>query len=346
MTQDASPTASATTAQNRPSPATVVTFGEAMLRLAAPDHQRLEQVTSLDVTVGGAELNVAAGVSRLGLASRWVSRLPDSPLGRMIRNRAREFGVDVSFVSTDPAARAGLYFLEPGASPRASAVLYDRAGSAFSRLVPEEIDWKAALAGASLFHTTGITPALSDAAAQAVRDALTAARAGGIAVSYDLNYRAKLWSEERARAVQEPLMAGVDVLITTEEDTRRVFGITGSDYRDVARKLVDRFGFKIVTITLRGDVSVLRNTWTAIAHADGVDYDDRTYDIEIIDRVGGGDAYAAGFLYGWLTRDVAAGVRYGNAFSSIQQTLPGDLAWVTLAEVEAQLSGAGLRIAR
>lgn len=331
---------------DRPRPGMVVTFGEAMLRLAAPDHQRLEQASSLAVTVGGAELNVAAGVSRLGLAARWVSRIPEGPLGRMIRNRAREFGVDVTFVSWDPAARAGLYFLEPGASPRASAVLYDRAGSAFSKIPPEEVDWTAALAGASLFHTTGITPALSDAAAQAVRDALAAARAGGIPVSYDLNYRARLWSEDRAQAVQGPLMANVDVLITTEEDVRRVFGITGSDYHEVAQKLVDRFGFKVVTITLRGDTSVLRNTWTAIAHADGVDYDDRTYDIEIVDRVGGGDAYAAGFIYGWLTRDVQAGVRYGNAFSALQQTVPGDLAWVTLAEVEAQLSGVGLRIAR
>lgn len=331
---------------NREIAGPVVTFGEAMIRLAAPGHQRLEQVTSLEVTVGGAELNVAAGVSRLGLASRWVSRLADNPLGRMIRNKAREFGVDVGFVSWDPAARAGLYFLEAGASPRASAVLYDRAGSAFSRLVPEEIDWVAALSGASALHTTGITPALSDAAATAVGDAFRTARAAGVPITYDLNYRAKLWSEERARAVQEPLMADVDVLITTEEDTRRVFGITGSDYHDVARQLVGRFGFKVVTITLRGDTSVLRNTWTAIAHADGIDYDDRTYEIEIVDRVGGGDAYAAGFLYGWLTGDVATGVRYGNAFSAVQQTVPGDLAVVTRAEVEAQLSGAGLRIAR
>jgi 2-dehydro-3-deoxygluconokinase len=324
----------------------IVTFGEAMIRLAAPNHQRLEQVTSLEVTVGGAELNVASGVSRLGLSARWVSRLPDNPLGRMIRNRAREFGVDVTFVTWDPSARAGLYFLEPGASPRASAVLYDRAGSAISRLDPASIDWQAALAGASAFHTSGITPALSEGCATATGDALAAAHAAGVPVSYDLNYRAKLWSEARAREVQEPLMANVDVLITTEEDTRRVFGITGADYREVARKLADRFGFKVVTITLRGDTSVLRNTWTAIAYADGVDYDDRTYDIEVVDRVGGGDAYAAGFLYGWLTHDVAGGVRYGNALSALQQSVPGDLAWVTLAEVEAQLSGAGLRIAR
>lgn len=341
----ATPTASKTGPGPVP-PGTVVTFGEAMIRLAAPGHQRLEQVTSLEVTVGGAELNVAAGVSRLGLLARWVSRLPDNPLGRMIRNRAREFGVDVSFVSWDQKARAGLYFLEAGASPRPSSVLYDRAGSAISQIVPDELDWPAALAGASVFHTTGITPALSDACAVAVRDAFKAARTAGVAITYDLNYRARLWSEEQARAVQVPLMEDVDVLITTEEDTKRVFGITGADYREVARKLVDRFGFKVVTITLRGDTSVLRNTWTAIALADGVDYDDRTYDVEIVDRVGGGDAYVAGFLYGWLTGDVARGVQYGNAFSALQQTVPGDLAWVTLAEVEARLAGVGLRIAR
>lgn len=328
------------------SPGTVVTFGEAMIRLAAPAHQRLEQVTSLEVTVGGAELNVAAGVSRLGLPARWVSRLADNPLGRMTRNKAREFGVDTSFVSWDPKARAGLYFLEAGASPRASAVLYDRAESAFAHLDPAAIDWAAALSGAGLFHTTGITPALSDASAVATADAMRAAKAAGIPVSYDLNYRAKLWSEDKARAIQEPLMASVDILITTEEDTRRVFGITGADYTEVAHRLADRFGFKVVTITLRGDVSVLRNTWTSIAYAGGTDYDDRTYDIEIVDRVGGGDAYAAGFVYGWLTGDVAKGVRYGNAFSAVQQTVPGDLAWITPAEVEAQLSGAGLRIAR
>lgn len=333
---------------NRATAGHVVTFGEAMIRLATPAHRRLEQATSLEVTVGGAELNVAAGVSRLGLPARWVSRVPDNPLGRMIRNKAREFGVDTSYVTFDQAGtgRAGLYFLEAGASPRASTVLYDRAGSSISQVVPQELDWSTILTGASLFHTTGITPALSDNAARAVGDAFRAARACGVPVSYDLNYRARLWSEERARAVQEPLMADVDVLITTEEDTRRVFGISGADYGEVARKLTDRFGFKIVTITLRGDTSVLRNTWTAIAHADGTDYDDRTYDIEVVDRVGGGDAYAAGFIYGWLTGDVAKGVRYGNAFSAIQQTVPGDLAYVTLAEVEAQLSGASLRIAR
>jgi 2-dehydro-3-deoxygluconokinase len=138
--------------------------------------------------------------------------------------------------------------------------------------------------------------------------------------SYDLNYWAKLWSPERAREVQEPLMRLVDVLITTEEDTKTVFGITGTDYREVARRLAEAYGFKVVTITLRGDTSVLRNSWTSIAYADGAIVDDRTYDIELMDRIGGGDAYAAGFLYGLLTADVPAAVRYGNAFSALKQT--------------------------
>lgn len=324
----------------------LVTFGEAMIRLAAPGQRRLEQASSLEITVGGAELNVAAGVSRLGLSAAWVSCLPDNPLGRMARNRAREFGVDTSHVAWDRAGRMGLYFVEYGASPRASGVLYDRAGSSISELRDVAFDWEAILAGRRAYHTTGITTALSDRTAEQVRASLTVARANGLLTSYDLNYRGKLWSPDLARATQEPLMGLVDVLITTEEDTEVVFGITGADYREVAQKLADRFGFKIVTITLRGDTSVLRNTWTAIAYADGVVVDDRTYDIELVDRIGGGDAYAAGFLHGLLTGDVAKGVRQGNAFSALKQTSWGDFNYATLGEVEAQMKGAGLRIVR
>ena len=326
--------------------ADVVTFGEAMVRLSAPNNRRLEQVQSLDTTVGGAELNVAAGVSRLGLPAAWVSCLPDNSLGRMAANRAREFGVDVSHVAWDRTGRMGLYFVEYGASPRASSVIYDRAGSAFATRQGEGYDWALILRGARAYHTTGITPALSDQLATEVQASLTAARASGILTSYDLNYRAKLWSPERAQLIQRPLMSLVDVLITTEEDTKTVFGITGTDYRDVARRLADEFGFKIVTITLRGDTSVLRNTWTAIAYAGGQIVDDRTYEIELIDRIGGGDAYSAGFIYGLLTGDVAKGVAYGNAYSALKQTSWGDLNYATLNEVQAQLRGAGSRIVR
>ncbi len=326
--------------------ADVTTFGEAMIRLAPPGQRRLEQATSLDLTVGGAELNVATGVSRLGLTAAWVSSLPDNPLGRLVRNEARSFGVDVSHVQWSASARMGLFFVEYGASPRPSTVLYDRANSAFTQLSASAFDWPAILAGGRAFHTTGIAAALGPGPAAAVHDALRAARACGLLTSYDLNYRAKLWNPERARAAQEPLMALVDVLVTTEEDAGTVFGITGRDYHDVAKELADRYGFKIVTITLRGDLSVLRNTWTAIAYADGVIVDDRTYEVELVDRVGGGDAYAAGFLYGLLTGDVEKGVRYGNAFSALKQASWEDFNYSTRAEVEALLLGAGTRIVR
>lgn len=324
----------------------VVAFGEAMIRLAPPGHLRLEQATNLEMTVGGAELSVAAGVARLGLQTAWVSCLPDNPLGRMARNKAREFGVDTSYIAWDPGGRMGLYFVEYGASPRPSSVLYDRNPSAISDL-RASFDWDAILDGARAFHTTGITTALSARTAEQVATSLRAARAKGALTSYDLNFRSKLWSNERAREIQEPLMGLVDVLITTEEDVSTVFGIKGTGYREVARELAERFGFKVVTITLRGDTSVLRNTWTAIAYADGAFYEDRTYDIEIVDRVGGGDAYAAGFLYGVLTGDASKGVRYGNAFSALKQSSWSDINWATLSEVEAQVAGTGdLRIVR
>lgn len=324
----------------------VVTFGEAMIRLSPPLFRRLEQATSLDVAVGGAELNVAAGVSRLGMSSTWVSCLPENALGRMARNKARELGVDTSWLAWDPDGRMGLYFVEYGSSPRPSTVTYDRANSSISRLAGVEFPWQSILAGARLFHTTGVTAALSDRAADQVRVSMETAHGLGVLVSYDLNYRARLWTEDKARAVQEPLMGSVDILIATEEDTRRVFGIEGTDYAEVARKLAERFGIKVVTITLRGDHSVLRNGWTAIAYADNAIIRDKTYEVEIVDRVGGGDAYAAGFAYGLLRADVATGVRYGNAFSALKQTMWSDFSWATLGEVEALLAGAGLRIVR
>lgn len=324
----------------------VVTFGEAMIRLSPPLFRRLEQANTLDVAVGGAELNVAVGVSRLGLSSAWVSCLPTNALGRMAHNKARELGVDTRWVAWDPNGRMGLYFVEYGSSPRPSSVTYDRSHSAISRLDGVDFPWESILANARLFHTTGITTALSDQAADQVGIAMETAHRLGALVTYDLNYRARLWSEAKARAVQEPLMGSVDVLITTEEDVRRVFGIEGTDYEEVARRLADRFGFKIVTITLRGDLSVLRNQWTAIAYSDGQVIRDRSYEIEIVDRVGGGDAYAAGFAYGLLTHDADAAVRYGNAFSALKQTIWSDFCWATLGEVEALLAGSGLRIVR
>jgi 2-dehydro-3-deoxygluconokinase len=324
----------------------VVTFGECMLRLSPPDFQRLEQATQLNITVGGSELNVAAGVARLGLSSTWVSRLPENPLGRMVRNKAREMGVDTSHLLWTKEDRLGLYFVEYGASPRASSVLYDRGMSAIACIQPGEVRWKAVFEGCRLFHVSGITPALSDSAAEVTAEAISAAKACGALVSYDLNYRAKLWSQEKARQVQTPFMDDVDILITTEEDTERVFGITGDDYRQVARKLADEFEIDVVAITLRGTPSVWRNTWSALAYSNGTYYDDGEYEIEVVDRVGSGDTFSAGFLFGLLTQDVARGVKVGNAFAALKHSSWGDFNWTTLEETEALIKGAGLRIVR
>ncbi len=325
----------------------VVTFGEAMVRLSPPHFQRLEQARSLDLNAGGAELNVAVGVTRFGLKSAWISKLPKNGLGYLIRDRAQEFGVDCSHIVWSDKGRAGIYFVEFGASPRASSVLYDRAHSAISMIQPGEVDWGKVFDGSKHFHMSGITPALSASAAEASVEALKAAKKAGCSVSYDLNYRKKLWTPADAKKIQEPMMEDVDILITTEEDTNVVFGIKEKDYEAVAGKLAKTFEFKIVAITLREDLSVWRNNWTAIAYCDGKVFKDRKYEVEIVDRVGAGDSFTAGFLYGWLSdKDIQKGVQYGNAFAALKHTIPGDLNWSTLEEVEAQLKGAGLRISR
>jgi len=324
----------------------VVTFGEAMLRLSPPHFSRLEQTHSLDVEIGGSELNVAVGVSRLGMSAAWISKLPQNSLGRMVRNRARELGVDVAHVIFSDKGRQGLYFVEYGAAPRASSVLYDRGNSAISLIQPGEVDWKKILSRAKLLHVSGITPALSPSAAETTAVAMKAAKEAGCLVSYDLNYRKKLWSPAAAKGCQEPLMKLVDILTTTEEDTGVVFGIREDTYQKVAESLAKAFGFKAVAITLREDISVWKNNWTAIAYADGKIYSDRTYTVEIVDRVGAGDSFTAGFIYGYLTGDAQKGVKYGNALAALKHTLPGDFNWSTLEEVEAQIKGAGLRISR
>ncbi|HSR11970.1 MAG TPA: sugar kinase [Thermodesulfobacteriota bacterium] len=324
----------------------VVTFGEAMLRLSPPHFARLEQTHSLEVEIGGSELNVSVGVSRLGMSSAWISKLPDNALGRMVRNRARELGVDTSHVIFSDKGRQGLYFVEYGAAPRASSVLYDRANSSISLVQPREVDWKKVFSGAKLFHVSGITPALSAPAAETTAAAMKAAKDAGCLVSYDLNYRKKLWSPADAKRCQEPLMKMVDIITTTEEDTGVVFGIREENYQKVAESLARTFGFKAVAITLRKDVSVWKNEWTAIAYADGKIYSDRTYSVEIVDRVGAGDSFTAGFIYGFLTGGAEKGVKYGNALSALKHSMPGDFNWSTLDEVEAQIKGAGLRISR
>ena len=326
---------------------TVVTFGEAMIRLAPPEFKRLEQTNSLTMTVGGAELNVAVGLARLGVTSAWVSRLPDNALGRFCANKARELGVDTANIIWSPDDRMGLYFVEFGAAPRPSSVLYDRTGSAVSKMEPGMVDWSAILKGTKWFHTSGITPALSDSCAQAVAEALQAARQAGCTISYDLNYRAKLWSQEKACAVQAPLMEYVDTLFTTEEDTKRVFGIVGSDYSEVAKKLTERFHFKAVVITLREDLSVWRNRWSALVYTGGNTYQGPTYEVEIVDRVGAGDSCSAGYIYRTLAgAGPQEAINFGVAFSALKHTIPGDFNLATEEEVRRLLAGGGLRITR
>jgi 2-dehydro-3-deoxygluconokinase len=327
-------------------PHDVVTFGEAMIRLSPPNFNRLEQTHSLDVRVGGAELNTAVGAARLGRSAAWVSRLTDNALGRLIANHAREAGVCTDHVVWTKDDRVGLYFLEFGAAPRASSVLYDRKGAAIAGVQPGMIDWSKVFSGARWFHVTGITPALSASAAAATREALAAARAAKIGTSVDLNYRVKLWSQAEAGRCMSDLMQFCDVLVTTEEDTERVFGIRGKDHEDGAALVARRFGLKAVAVTVRENPLVWKNTWTAIAWQDGKILRTRTFEVEIVDRLGAGDSFASGLIHGLLDGDLQKGLDYGIAASAIKHSIPGDFNWVTREEVEATVKGGGLRISR
>lgn len=333
----------------------VVTFGEAMIRLSPPNFLRLEQARSLDLRVGGAELNTAAGLARLGHSSAWVSRLTDNPLGRLIANHAREVGVSTEHVVWTKDDRVGLYFLEFGAAPRASSVLYDRKNAAIAGIKPGTVPWAKVFAGAKWFHLTGITPGLSASAAEVTKEALIAAKAAGLQTSIDLNYRVKLWTPAEAGKCMSDLMAHTDVLITTEEDIERVFGIKGTSYEESAELTAKKFNLKIIAITVRENPLVWKNSWTAIAYlneprasATGAEkvLRTKTYEVEIVDRLGAGDSFAAGFIHGMLTGDLQKALDFGVAASALKHTIPGDFAWITRDEVESMLKGSGLRISR
>ena len=328
----------------------VVTFGETMIRLSPPDHLRLEQTSSLTLSVGGAELNVAAGVARLGLNSAYVSRLPSNPLGRMIANTGRGFNINMSNILWAEGERVGVYFVEFGADPRPTRVYYDRKDSAFAHIQPGMVDWKSIFQEARLFHVGGITPALSVSAHDAQKEAMIAAQEAGCLVSYDINYRASLWTVDEARKIQRPLMEHVDISITSlpdQPDTSELLsGFNGNDPAEVARRVAEMFGFKTVLATMRKSLSAQRATITSLAYADGNLYTDRCYEVETIDPIGGGDANVAGFLTGYLEGDIQKAVRLGNAFSVLQQTAPTDLPWSTRAEVEALIAEGGSSMRR
>ncbi|MCI0681580.1 MAG: sugar kinase [Gemmataceae bacterium] len=327
-------------------PHDVVTFGEAMIRLSPPNFRRLEQARSLDVQVGGAELNTAVGLARLGRSAAWVSRLTNNPLGRLIANHAREAGVSTEHVLWTNDNRVGLYFLEFGAAPRASSVLYDRRDAAIAHIKPGMIPWAKLMTGVNWFHVTGITPGLSPDAAAVTKEALQAADAAGVPASIDLNYRAKLWSQEEAGRCMSELMQFCDVLITTEEDIERVFSIKGKDYEEAAALTAKRFALTTVAITVRENPLVWKNSWTAIAYHDERVLRTRAYEVEIVDRLGAGDSFAAGLIHGLLDGDLQKGLDWGVAASALKHTIPGDFNWITREEVEGMLKGGGLRISR
>lgn len=323
----------------------IVTFGETMIRLTPPNFQRLEQTHEFEVGISGAELNTATGLARLGMRTAWVSRLVDSPMGRMIANRAREQNVDTSNIIWAKEGRVGLYFYEMGASTRASQVIYDRAHSAISQLKPGEVDWATLLKGAKAFHISGITPALSASCAEASVEVITAAKQAGCVVSLDINFRARLWSKEAARECITGLLKDVTILFTTLDEANAVLGLEG-EAEGVAREIAGRWNVPVVAITLREAPSVLRNIWRSLALADGKVYTGRTISLELIDRMGTGDLYDAGFLYGYLTGDLNKAVAYGDALAAIKHSIPGDYTWVTLAELKAQVENVQTKIQR
>ncbi len=327
-------------------PYDVIAFGEAMVRLSPPHFQRLEQARTLDVEIGGAELNTAAGLARLGRKVAWVSRLPHNALGRLITHRVREIGVAEEWVQFAPEGRCGLYFLEFGAAPRPSAILYDRRDSAMAQVRCGQFDWPAILHGAQWLHISGITPALSPGAAEVVEEALNVAQQARVKVSFDLNYRSQLWSREQAATVLARLLPKVELLIASEADAEHLFGITGEDFTEVAEQWVERFGVRIVVGARREASLVWRNRFAAVGYSAGKTVESEWYDVEIVDRLGAGDAMAAGLLHGLLDNDLKKGVHYGAAMGALKHTVPGDLPWLTRDEIEAALHGSSLRIRR
>ncbi|HEU0116711.1 MAG TPA: sugar kinase [Thermomicrobiales bacterium] len=326
----------------------VVTFGEAMIRLTPPGHERLERAAALDLAPGGAELNAAVAVAALGVPAAWVSRLPDAPLGRHIGRAARAAGVDLSGVEWTPESdgRAGLYFLEEGADPRPSAVHYDRAGSAFARMAPGAFDWPALLAGAGALHISGITPAVGDGPRAETFAAIRAANVASVPVAFDLNFRSKLWSEQEARACFVEIVPRVDILFASRSMLRLFFNIDG-DHDAVLRAARERLGVA-VTILSRKRAKTSRSArlgYVAMG-PDGALIEGPWRDVEVVDRLGGGDAFAGAFLAGYVADpdDLPRALALGAAAQALKHTMPGDFLCASKAEIEAavEIGGGGV----
>ncbi|TGY03595.1 sugar kinase [Muribaculum sp. NM65_B17] len=329
----------------------IVTLGEIMLRLSPEGNSRFVQVDSFDVIWGGGEANVAVSCANYGHNAYFVSKLPKHEIGQAAVNALRRYGVNIDFIARG-GDRVGIYYCETGASMRPSKVIYDRAHSAIAEAKPEDFDFDAIMEGADWFHWSGITPAISDAAAELTRLACEAAKRHGVIVSVDLNFRKKLWTTEKAQQVMRPLMKYVDVCIGNEEDAELCLGFkpdadveagetSAEGYRGIFRAMAEEFGFKYVVSTLRESFSATHNGWKAMIY-NGTDfYESRRYDINpIVDRVGGGDSFSGGLIHGLLTMSTQGeALEFAVAASALKHTVPGDFNLVSIAEVEALAGG-------
>ena len=329
----------------------VVTLGEIMLRISTPDFKRFVQADTFDITYGGGEANVAAALCNYGLNGIFVTKVPNNAIGQSAINHLRRYGVDTQFIARG-GDRLGIYFLETGASMRASQVIYDRAGTSIADADVTEFDFDKILDGAEWFHTTGITPALSDKAAALTEAVLKAAKAKGITTSIDLNYRKKLWSKEKAREVMTKLCQYVDVCIGNEEDADTTLGFKAKDtdvtkgelnlegFKDVFNQMKAKFGFKYIASSFRESHSASDNGWSALVY-DGTEfYHTRQYEVRIVDRVGSGDSFASGFIYGLITgMSMKDASEFGVAASALKHTIPGDMNHATLSEVKGLMGG-------
>lgn len=334
----------------------VVTFGEIMLRLSTPGFTRFVQTQNFDVTYGGGEANVAVALSNYGFDSYFVTKLPKHEIGQSAVNHLRRFGVKDDFILRG-GDRVGIYFLETGASQRASKVVYDRANSAVSLMKKGEIDWKKVFESAHWFHWTGITPALGKQAQELLMEACETAKSSGVTISCDLNFRAKMWTTEEAQSVMQPLMKYVDVCIANEEDAEKSLGLKADKtniekghldeegYFNVAKKLKEIYSFKAVAITLRESFSASRNGWSALLYDDKEckkPYRSTRYEIDIIDRVGGGDSFASGLIYGLLSKESSKdALEFAVAASCLKHSIPGDFNLVSVDEVEKLIKSGG-----
>ena len=329
----------------------VVTFGELMLRLAPENYLRFVQSEKYEATFGGAEANVSVSLANYGLDVAFVSKLPSHEIGQAAVNSLRKFGVDTSKIVRG-GERVGIYYCEKGASQRPSKVIYDRAYSSIAMAKKEDFDWENILNGVEWFHFTGITPALSDEMAAICLDALKTAKAKGITVSCDLNFRKKLWSKEKAGKVMGELCHYVDYCIANEEDAKDVFGIEADNtdiyggkldregYISVAKKLTDAFGFKGVAITLRESLSANDNNWSGMLYTEGEAYFSKKYSMHIVDRVGGGDSFGGGLIYSLVSGFSAdRAIEFAVAASCLKHSIEGDYNLVSVAEVENLAGG-------